>query len=118
VAAALEAIRTACRSTPVGVSTGAWIVPDADQRRALIGAWEVLPDFAGVNFHEPGALEVARLLLSKGIAVEAGIWDVAAAERLHRSGLAGDCLRLLLEPAQTPGAPRPGSTASRWPSPT
>ena len=31
------------------------------------------------------------------------IWDVAAAERLRRSGLAGDCLRLLLEPAQTPG---------------
>jgi uncharacterized protein (DUF849 family) len=74
VAAALEAIRTACRSTPVGVSTGAWIVPDADQRRALIGAWEVLPDFAGVNFHEPGALEVARLLLSKGIAVE--FWTI------------------------------------------
>ena len=103
VAASLEAIRTACQSTPVGVSTGAWIVPDADQRLALIGAWEVLPDFAAVNFHEPAALEVARLLLDKGIAVEAGIWDVAAAERLHGSGLASDCLRLLLEPAQTPG---------------
>jgi len=87
----LEAIRTACRSTPVGVSTGAWIVPDADQRLALIGAWEVLPDFAGVNFHEPGALEVARLLLGKGIAVEAGARDVKrtvripAAVRLHFS---------------------------------
>jgi uncharacterized protein (DUF849 family) len=82
------------------VSTGAWIVPEVEQRLAFIGAWEVLPDFAGVNFHEPGALEVARLLLNKGVAVEAGLWDVPAAERLRRSGLAGHCLRLLLEPAQ------------------
>ena len=72
LAATLEAIRAACPSTPVGVSTGAWIVPEVDQRLALIGAWEVLPDFAGVNFHEPGALKVARLLLREGVAVEAG----------------------------------------------
>lgn len=105
VAAALEAIRTACPSTPVGVSTGAWIVPEVDQRLALISAWEVLPDFAGVNFHEPGALSVTRLLLSKGIAVEAGIWDVPAAERLRESGWSDRCLRILLEPAQVPGDP-------------
>src|SRR5262249_55852151 len=91
LAAALQAIRAACPSTPVGVSTGAWIVPEVDRRLALIGAWEVLPDFAGVNFHEPGALEVARLLLRKGVAVEAGIWNVPAAERLHRSGLSEHC---------------------------
>lgn len=105
VAAALEAIRTGCPSTPVGVSTGAWIVPEVAHRLAFINAWEVLPDFAGVNFHEPGALEVARLLLSKGVAVEAGLWDVPAAERLRRSGLAGHCLRLLFEPAQEAGDP-------------
>jgi uncharacterized protein (DUF849 family) len=105
MAAALEAIRAACPSTPVGVSTGAWIVPEVEQRLAFIGAWEILPDFAGINFHEPGALEVARLLLSKGVAVEAGIWDVPAAERLRRSGLLDRCLRILLEPAQEPSDP-------------
>ena len=66
LAATLEAIRAACSSTPIGVSTGAWIVPEVDQRLALISAWKILPDFAGVNFHEPGALKVARLLLHKG----------------------------------------------------
>src|SRR5689334_19524262 len=85
VAAALEAIRTACPSTPIGVSTGAWITPELDQRFALIGAWKVLPDFVSVNFHEPGALRVARLLLSKGVAVEAGIWNPSAAEFLKQS---------------------------------
>jgi uncharacterized protein (DUF849 family) len=105
LAATLEAIRAACPSTPVGVSTGAWILPDVDQRLALIGAWEILPDFAGVNFYEPGAVKVARLLLGKGIAVEAGIWNVGAAQRLRRSGLSEHCLRLLLEPAQEPGDP-------------
>jgi uncharacterized protein (DUF849 family) len=30
LAAALEAIRAACPSTPIGVSTGAWIVPEVD----------------------------------------------------------------------------------------
>jgi uncharacterized protein (DUF849 family) len=105
LAASLEAIRAACPSTPIGVSTGAWIVPEVDQRLSLIGAWEVLPDFASVNFHEPGALEVARLLLRKCVAVEAGIWNVPAAERLRRSGLSKRCLRLLLEPAQESGDP-------------
>ena len=45
-------------------------MPEVDQRLALIGAWKILPDFAGVNFHEPGALKVAaycftRVLRSK-----------------------------------------------------
>jgi uncharacterized protein (DUF849 family) len=105
VAAALEAIRGACPSTPVGVSTGAWIVPEVDQRLALIGAWRILPDFAGVNFHEPGALQVAGLLLGKGIAIEAGIWNVPAAECLRQSGWSDRCLRILLEPAQEAGDP-------------
>jgi hypothetical protein len=44
-------------------------------------------------------VKVARLLLGKLVAVEAGIWNVGAAERLRRSGLSEHCLRLLLEPA-------------------
>ena len=105
VAAALRAIRAACPSTPVGVSTGAWIVPDLKQRLALMEAWTFLPDFVGVNFHEPGALQVASLLGNKGIAIEAGIWDVPAAELFRQSGWADRCLRILLEPAQQAGDP-------------
>jgi uncharacterized protein (DUF849 family) len=47
LAAALDAIRAACPPTPIGVSTGAWIVSHVEQRLAFIGAWEILPDFAG-----------------------------------------------------------------------
>ena len=103
VAGALEAIRGACPATAVGVSTGAWIVPDIKQRLSLISAWEVLPDFASVNLHEAGALQVVKLLLDKGIGVEAGIWTGRAAEILLTSGFADECLRILIEPAEGPG---------------
>ena len=98
VAGTLDAIRAACPGLPVGGSTGAWILPDLGERLALIRAWEVLPDFASVNFHEDGAVEIARLLLDKGIGVEAGIWNPRAAQILVSSGLAERCLRILLEP--------------------
>ena len=103
VAAALYAIRAECPTTPVGVSTGAWMVPDLDARVALIEGWNVFPDFASVNFHEPGALEVFRALADHGIAIEAGIWNPDAARLFCQSGLASRSLRILIEPAQEPG---------------
>jgi uncharacterized protein (DUF849 family) len=103
VAAALKAIRAECPTTPIGVSTGAWMVPDLDARLALIAGWKVMPDFAAVNFHEPGALEVFRVLADHGIAVEAGIWNLDAARLFCQSDLASRCLRILIEPAQEPG---------------
>jgi uncharacterized protein (DUF849 family) len=107
VARTLEAIREACPpGISVGVSTGAWIVPDLEQRLALIRAWEVLPDFASVNLHETGAGEVFRLLADKGIGVEAGIWNAAAARFLLDRKLVDRCLRILIEPAEEPGDAR------------
>ncbi|UCD76960.1 MAG: 3-keto-5-aminohexanoate cleavage protein [Desulfobacterales bacterium] len=103
VANTLEAIRAACPGTPVGVSTGAWIVPDVRRRLSLVGAWDVLPNFASINIHEEGALQLARLLLDRGIGVEVGIWNARAAEILLGSGLADECLRILIEPAEEPG---------------
>lgn len=100
VASALSAIRAACPGIPVGVSTGAWIVPDFTQRLTLIRAWDVLPDFASVNVHEEGAQQVIRLLLDKGVGVEAGVWNAQSAETLLNSGLADECLRILIEPAE------------------
>lgn len=103
VAATLKAIRTACPGVPIGVSTGAWIVPETDRRLALIEQWKVLPDFAGVNFHEPGAEQTCQLLFEKGVQFEAGIWNGEAAHLFRRSGLSGQCLRILIEPAQETG---------------
>ncbi|HEY0790394.1 MAG TPA: 3-keto-5-aminohexanoate cleavage protein [Chthoniobacterales bacterium] len=106
VAASLEAIRASCPSVPIGVSTGAWIVPEFDRRLLLIEGWAVLPDFTAVNFHEPGALLVAQVLLQKGIALEAGIWNAEAAAVFRGSGLSNDCLRILIEPGQEAGNAR------------
>jgi uncharacterized protein (DUF849 family) len=100
IARAVEAIRVACPGIPVGVSTGAWISPDASGRLSLVKGWEVLPDFASVNVHEDGALELMRLLLDRGVGVEAGVWNTRSARTLLTSGLAQQCLRVLIEPAE------------------
>jgi len=103
VGAALDAIRASCPTVPIGISTGAWIVPKSSERFELIERWDVLPDFAGVNFHESGAIKIAQLLLDKGVGVEAGIWNAEAATVFRQSGLSNRCLRILIEPAQEPG---------------
>ncbi len=100
VAQTLVAVRAACPGVPLGISTGAWIVPDVSERLALIRQWHVLPDFASVNMHEKGAPEVIQLLIERGVGVEAGVWNADAAETLVASGLAERCLRVLLEPHQ------------------
>jgi uncharacterized protein (DUF849 family) len=100
VANTIEAIRVACPGTPIGIGTGAWIIPDLHRRLAAIRSWTTLPDFASVNLHEADAPQVIELLLEKGVGVEAGIWNAPAAISLIRCGLADHCLRILLEPAE------------------
>ncbi|HEY7613287.1 MAG TPA: 3-keto-5-aminohexanoate cleavage protein [Gemmatimonadales bacterium] len=100
LARAVTAVRGACRGTPLGVSTGAWIEPDPERRLALIRRWHVLPDYASVNFDEPGAVEIAEELLELGVGVEAGLSGLAAAESLLRADLVDRCLRVLLEPQE------------------
>ncbi|MEW2285787.1 3-keto-5-aminohexanoate cleavage protein [Streptomyces sp. NPDC047841] len=97
LAPALEAIRARVR-VPVGVTTGAWAEPDPSARLARVRSWPVLPDFASVNWHEPGAEEVAGQLLSMGVAVEAGIWSgTGGARRFADSPLGPAVLRVLAE---------------------
>jgi uncharacterized protein (DUF849 family) len=96
--AALRALRTACPQTPLGVSTGLWIAPDPQRRHALVARWDDLPDFAGVNFSEPGAPDLCELLLGRGVAVEAGLWTADDTRLLIARGLASRCLRRLIEP--------------------
>lgn len=94
---------TALRETTdvfIGVSTGAWIVADPAERLRAIEAWRALPDFASVNFHEEGAVELATALLGREIGVEAGIWTAESAQVLVASGLAERCVRILIEPTE------------------
>jgi uncharacterized protein (DUF849 family) len=100
VANTIDAIRAACPGAPIGIGTGAWIIPDLRRRLDVIRSWQTMPDFASVNLHEAGAADVIELLLARGVGVEAGIWNAPAAVSLVESGLAGLCLRILLEPAE------------------
>ncbi|MFR9780672.1 3-keto-5-aminohexanoate cleavage protein [Micromonospora sp. MS34] len=84
IADAVTAIRTARPGLPVGVSTGAWIVPDPAARVAAVRAWTVLPDFASVNAHEPGAAAVAAALHERGVMVEVGLWTEGAVDAWRR----------------------------------
>lgn len=95
VDATVAALRRSCPELPVGVTTGAWITPDPDERVAAVESWTVPPDFASVNVHEEGAERVAAALHSRGIGVEAGLWTPAAVAA-HRAWTV-PCLRLLLE---------------------
>ncbi|MBA2681637.1 MAG: 3-keto-5-aminohexanoate cleavage protein [Ktedonobacteraceae bacterium] len=99
-AAAISAIRARCPGVPVGVSTAIWIEPDVALRLQYVREWTVLPDFASVNFEEPGVGELCGVLLERGIGVEAGISSIADVELLLKSGLAGRCLRILIEPVE------------------
>ncbi|GCE23970.1 3-keto-5-aminohexanoate cleavage protein [Dictyobacter kobayashii] len=101
IAAALSAIRTYCPGVPVGVSTGIWIEPVVALRLRQVQEWTVLPDFASVNFSEPGVAELCEALTTSGVNIEAGLATVADVELLHKLGLADHCLRILIEPPES-----------------
>src|ERR1700737_3250722 len=101
VLAAVAAVRAAVPATPVGVTTGLWVAGgDPARRMAQVSRWtgNGTPDFASVNLSEPGADELAGLLSELGVAVEAGVWSVADADRLAASDFGGRVLRILIEP--------------------
>ncbi|MFB1294954.1 3-keto-5-aminohexanoate cleavage protein [Mycobacterium sp. pW049] len=97
VDAAVAAVREALPGLPLGVTTGYWALSDAQQRLDAVADWTVLPDFASVNWHEPGSPELARLLLSRGVGVEAGIFHAEAARSWAASDVAAHCLRVMIE---------------------
>ena len=93
----LSAIRAALPRMPVGVGTGAWIEPKSRARLEHIKQWQILPDYASVNLNENDASETMEILLSKGIGIEAGIWNRRDAERFVAIPQASQCLRILIE---------------------
>jgi uncharacterized protein (DUF849 family) len=94
----LRGIRRLCPDTPVSLSTSATIVADPEERRRIVEAWEDLPDLVTANQGEPGIIELCELLLSRGVAIEAGLLTMGDATAFVASGLAGRCRRVLIEP--------------------
>ena len=98
VESALTAMRNAVPGIPIGVSTGAWIMKNTQLRLQTVSRWTTLPDYASVNLTEDGAIELAHLLLSRGVQIEAGVSNAQGAEILVSSPIASKCLRVLIEP--------------------
>ncbi|MBK6424587.1 MAG: 3-keto-5-aminohexanoate cleavage protein [Gemmatimonadetes bacterium] len=99
-AAVLRAIRARCPGLPVSLTTSATILPDPRERVRVVTGWHELPDLITANQGEPGIIEVCHLLLARGVQVEAGLLTVEDAHTFVRSGLAGHCRRVLIEPLE------------------
>lgn len=91
----VAAIRARTPHVSVGLTTGAWILPDVEKRVEAIARWQQLPDFASVNFDEDGCERVARLLVDRGVGVEAGVLDEASTQRFLQTGI--PVVRVLIE---------------------
>jgi uncharacterized protein (DUF849 family) len=96
-AAVLDAVRAAVPSVAVGLTTGAWAAPGPAERIGLVRAWTVRPDFASVNWHEPGSSDLAETLLDTGVGVEPGLWTPAAVSAWRGWRHRARCVRVLLE---------------------
>jgi uncharacterized protein (DUF849 family) len=94
----LRAIRVRCSGTPISLTTSAAIVADPGERFRIVESWRELPDLVTANQGEPGIVELCELLLSRGIGIEAGLLSSEDARAFVRSGLAGRCRRVLIEP--------------------
>jgi uncharacterized protein (DUF849 family) len=96
VAAAVRAIRAACPTTPLGLTTGLWTTSgDAELRHAHVAAWEELPDYVSANAGETGFAELCALVTGRGVGIEVGVWSLAHAETLIATGIAP--MRVLVE---------------------
>lgn len=97
IGAALKAVRAGVPGILIGVSTREGISADPAARQQAFESWQVLPDYVSVNLSEADAPEVIRLMLKRGIGIEAGLATVADAERYVALPEAGSCLRVLIE---------------------
>jgi uncharacterized protein (DUF849 family) len=101
VATSVAVVRAAVPLAEIGVTTGAWIVPDRVRRAELVLGWAGLaagrPDFASVNVHEDGWLDIATALRGAGIGIELGVFHTAAARVLLDAGVPEGTVRVLAE---------------------
>src|ERR1700722_9459853 len=92
---------TASRRLPVGVTAGIWTVAgDVPRRLDLVARWTGpdRPDYASINMNEPGTGDLADLLTSLGIQIEAGVWTASDARLLGAAAFRDRILRVLMEP--------------------
>ncbi len=86
----------------IGLTTGAWIVPDRADRIAMIREWEGV-DCATVNLSEDGFELVMAAMLETGTGIDVGLWSPAEMPRLLASGLLPRAARVSIE--LDPGEP-------------
>jgi uncharacterized protein (DUF849 family) len=113
VLAAVAAVRAAS-GLPVGVTTGIWTVAgDVARRLDLVAGWTGpdRPDYASINMNEPGTDDLADLLTSLGIEIEAGVWTAADARLLGAAAFRDRILRVLMEPVDRDPAIAVGTAA-------
>jgi uncharacterized protein (DUF849 family) len=96
----VSSIKTISSQIQIGISTGDWIEPDLKKRMKYIENWNVVPDFASVNMIENDALTISKILMKKGVLVEAGLSEKKAAEIFVKSELDKGCVRILIEPEE------------------
>lgn len=94
----VRSIRSVCPGTPISLTTSAAIEPDPERRLSTIRGWQEMPDLVSANQGEPGIALLCEELLSRGVAIEAGLLSVNDARLFVRSGLADRCRRVLIEP--------------------
>jgi uncharacterized protein (DUF849 family) len=97
-AAALRAVRAVCPGIPVSLSTSADIEPDPERRRSLVARWTELPELVTANQGEDGILDLCALLVERGVGIEAGLLSLEDAHAFIASGIAGGCVRAMVEP--------------------
>lgn len=93
----LRRIRALCPTIPISLTTSASVVADPGERFRIVKAWEEMPDLVSANQGEPGIVELCELLVSRGVALEAGLLSPDDARAFVLSGLAGQCRRVLIE---------------------
>lgn len=94
----IRSIRAVCPDIPISLTTSAAIEPDPEKRLSIVRSWREMPDLVTANQGEAGIALLCEELLSQGVAIEAGLLSVDDARLFVRSGLAGRCRRVLIEP--------------------
>jgi uncharacterized protein (DUF849 family) len=96
--AVVAAIRAAAPALEISCSTQEDIdLGGAPDRAAAIRAWREPPDAVSLNLSEDGSVELGSALLERGIAIEAGVFTLADAERLLAAPWARSVRRVLVE---------------------
>lgn len=94
----IRRVRQACPGVTISLTTSADVVEDPAERLRLIAAWTVLPDLVTANQGEEGILQVCELLVSRGVGIEAGLLSLGDARQFVAAGVAGRCVRAMVEP--------------------